>query len=128
MRQGSAINSLYMARKNTLTDLSEFLKGKGPKATAGDSIEDFVQEAPHALVDIDTIDVEAEEEQGEEITTTDIAMYIHYLAAERNLSFTDVWLEVINEGTKLDPVLQTLAVTKIEEKGVTRYQFQDKIV
>ena len=102
-----------MARKNTLTDLSDYLKQNPNEVDLGkaESEEDFVRRKPNALVDVPKVtndDNVNPDLKG--ITMAEIARYLHEKAKYDDKSFAELWMEIIEEGSKLDPLLKNASV------------------
>lgn len=104
-----------MARRTTLKDLNEFLS-QNPSTIEVDDIktkEDFIKKSPNNLVE-----VEGSPSQREvpnllnNASIEDIAKQLHVLATKENKSFADIWLRVIEEGAKIDPLLKNTSVFK----------------
>lgn len=45
-------------------------------------------------------------------SAADIAKHLHQLAKKENKSFADMWLKVIEEGAKVDPLLKNTSLFK----------------
>ncbi len=126
-----------MAKRNTLNDLNDFLKdNEATTQPKDDSREAYVEDAPHTLIDVEVIEEEVNKKKTKvttesigTMTAKDIADYVHQLAEEQDKSFTDVWLEIIAEGAKKDPllkvdtILQTLINIPLTSLSVTRDGF-----
>lgn len=95
-----------MARKNnTLADLSDFLNQNPNEIELGKvkSKEDFISRAPNNLVKV------SKPKSGNtknEKKIEDIAKFLHEQAEKENKSFTELWLQVLEEGVKIDPLLK----------------------
>jgi len=96
-----------MARKNnTLNDLSDFLN-QNPNEISTKKVtskDDFISRSPNAIVDV------PQKRKGKSSISNrgveSIAKTIHEKAKKENKSFTEVWLQVLEEGAKLDPLLK----------------------
>lgn len=104
-----------MARRSTLKDLNEFLS-QNPNSIEVNDIktkEDFINKSPNNLVDIDA---SASKKEGvillSNASPADIAKHLHELAKKENKSFADMWLKVIEEGAKFDPLLKNTTLFK----------------
>ena len=101
-----------MSKKNTLNDLSDFLKENPNEISLGaTSKEDFIKGKPNTLVDIPeakTFNKELKNLDG--ITLEEIANYIHELGKRENKSFAEVWMELLKEGSKQDPLLDNTSI------------------
>lgn len=104
-----------MARKNnTLTDLSDFLNQNPNEIELGKvkSKEDFISRSPNNLVNVP-------KPSAPKYTSTatknleEIAKYLHDKAAEENKSFTELWLQLLEEGVKIDPLLKNTSAFKM---------------
>lgn len=98
-----------MAKRNTLTDLSDYLNQNPNEIDLGKTTtkEDFVKRKPNSLVDVPKVkssDKTAINLEG--VSMAEIAMYLHNKAAEENISFAELWMQIIEEGSKLDPLLK----------------------
>ena len=104
-----------MAKKNTLTDLSDYLSQNPNEIDVGttNSKEEFLKKKPNNLVEIPKVRSETSlEELPEGTTLKEIAMYLHKRAEEEQKSFADLWMEVLEEGAKIDPLLKNTSVFK----------------
>lgn len=98
-----------MARRTTLKDLNEFLS-QNPNTIEMDDVktkEDFINKTPNNLVDVSTPLPKKDTVSAlTNASTADLAKRIHELAKKENKSFTDIWLKIIEEGAKIDPLLK----------------------
>ena len=98
-----------MAKKNTLTDLSDYLN-QNPNEIDLDKTttkEDFINRKPNSLVDVPKIKTETKSNASlSEVSIAEIAAYLHEKAKEDNVSFAELWMKIIDEGAKLDPLLK----------------------
>lgn len=95
-----------MGRKNkTLSDLSDFLNQNPNEIEVGKvkSKEDFISRSPNNLVNVPKSKREIHSENS---NIRDIAKYLHSKAKKENRSFTELWLELLEEGAKIDPLLK----------------------
>ena len=104
-----------MARRSTLKDLNEFLS-QNPTTIEVDDVkskEDFINKSPNNLVDVKTSTPKKEVANLlDNATPEDIAKHLHQLAKKENKSFTDLWMKVIEEGAKVDPLLKNTTLFK----------------
>lgn len=97
-----------MAKKNnTLNDLSDFLNQNPHEIDLGNakSKEDFISRAPNNLVDVPK-PKRAKVVSKDKKSLADIAQYLHNKAEKENRSFTELWLQLLEEGVKIDPLLK----------------------
>ena len=105
-----------MARNKTLNDLSEFLRQNPNEVDLGkpQSREEFVKKEPNALVDVPKISSEKKSISGlEGVKLAEIAEYLHKLAQSEDKSFVELWLKVLEEGAKVDPLLKNTSAFKM---------------
>lgn len=98
-----------MAKKNTLTDLSDYLYQNPNEIDLGKTTtrEDFINRKPNSLVDVPKIKTETKSNGSlSEVSIAEIAAYLHEKAKEDNVSFAELWMKIIDEGAKLDPLLK----------------------
>lgn len=98
-----------MAKKNTLTDLSDYLYQNPNEIDLGKTTtrEDFINRKPNSLVDVPKIKTETKSNASlSEVSIAEIAAYLHEKAKEDNVSFVELWMKIIDEGAKLDPLLK----------------------
>lgn len=104
-----------MARRTTLKDLNDFLN-QNPNTIEVDDVkskDDFINKSPNNLVDVATSVPKRETANLlSNASAADIAKHLHELAKKENKSFADMWLKVIEEGAKLDPLLKNTSVFK----------------
>ncbi len=104
-----------MARRTTLKDLNEFLN-QNPTTIEVDDVkskEDFIKKSPNNLVDVETTSAKTKTSTVlENATPSDIAKHLHELAKKENKSFADMWMKVIEEGAKVDPLLKNTSLFK----------------
>lgn len=103
-----------MARKNnTLNDLSDFLNQNPNEIDLGNvkSKEDFISRAPNNLVDVPK-PRQTKVISKDKKSLSDIAQYLHDKAEKENRSFTELWLELLEEGVKIDPLLKNTTAFK----------------
>lgn len=101
-----------MAKKNTLNDLSDFLRENPNEIELGTTTkEEFIKGKPNDLVDIpEAKDFKRELKNLDGTTLEDIANYIHELSRNQNKSFAEVWMEILKEGSKQDPLLENTSI------------------
>ena len=98
-----------MAKKNTLTDLSDYLYQNPNEIDLGKTTtkEDFINRKPNSLVNVPKIKTETKSNASlSEVSIAEIAAYLHEKAKEDNVSFAELWMKIIDEGAKLDPLLK----------------------
>jgi len=98
-----------MAKKNTLTDLSDYLNQNPNEIDLGKTTtkEDFINRKPNSLVDVPKIKTDTKLNPGlSEASIAEIAAYLHEKAKEDNVSFAELWMKIIDEGAKIDPLLK----------------------
>lgn len=104
-----------MARRTTLKDLNEFLS-QNPNTIEVDDVktkEDFINKSPNKLVDVKTSTPKNEvADLLNNATPAEIAKHLHELAKKENKSFADIWLKVLEEGAKTDPLLKNTTLFK----------------
>lgn len=104
-----------MARRTTLKDLNDFLN-QNPTTIEVDDIkskEDFINKSPNNLVDIQTSAPKKEMANLlSNASPSDIAKQLHELAKKEDKSFADLWLKVLEEGAKVDPLLKNTNLFK----------------
>lgn len=103
-----------MARKNnTLNDLSDFLNQNPNEIDLGNvkSKEDFISRAPNNLVDVPK-PRQTKVLSKDKKSLSDIAQCLHDKAEKENRSFTELWLELLEEGVKIDPLLKNTTAFK----------------
>tara|TARA_B100000902_G_C26973443_1_gene746567 strand:- start:49 stop:438 length:390 start_codon:yes stop_codon:yes gene_type:complete len=98
-----------MAKKNTLTDLSDYLNQNPNEIDLSKTTtkEDFVNRKPNSLVDVPKIKTDTKLKASlSEVSIAEIAAYLHEKAKEDNVSFAELWMKIIDEGAKIDPLLK----------------------
>ncbi len=98
-----------MAKKNTLTDLSDYLGQNPSEIDLGKTTtkEDFIKRKPNSLVEVPKIKTESESNPSlEGASMAEIASYLHETAKSDNVSFAELWMKIIDEGAKIDPLLK----------------------
>jgi len=103
-----------MARKNnTLADLSDFLNQNPNEIELGKvkSKEDFISRAPNNLVKVPKPTKKTT--KVEQKSLHEIAKYLHAKAEKENKSFTELWLQLLEEGVKIDPLLKHTTAFKM---------------
>lgn len=100
-----------MAKNNTLNDLTDFLNQNPNEIELGKvkSKEDFISRAPNNLVKVPKPSLNSNNSNK---TLEEIAKYLHDKAAEENKSFTEIWLHLLEEGVKIDPLLKNTTAFK----------------
>lgn len=103
-----------MGRKNnTLNDLSDFLNQNPNEIDLGNvkSKEDFISRAPNNLVDVPKPKASKGNTRAKK-SLSEIAQHLHDKAEKENKSFTELWLELLEEGVKIDPLLKNTTAFK----------------
>lgn len=98
-----------MAKKNTLTDLSDYLNQNPNEIDLSKTTtkEDFINRKPNSLVDVPKIKTDTKSNASlSEVSIAEIAAYLHEKAKEDNVSFAELWMKIIDEGAKIDPLLK----------------------
>ncbi len=97
-----------MSKNKTLNDLSDFLnenpqqiKFKSPSSKA-----EFLKSEPNSLVDVPQIKEQKNTSDLFSANASDIANILHKQAKEDKKSFVDLWLKILEEGAKKDPLLK----------------------
>lgn len=97
-----------MAKKaNTLNELNQYLE-KNTEFEVLNPTEDFLTKEAVTLAKVDYFTEKkniAILEGKPEYTTIELSDYIHSRAKEENKSFVEVWLEVLEEGSKKDMLI-----------------------
>lgn len=101
-----------MAKKNTLSDLSDFLRENPNEIELGSSSkEDFIKRQPNTLVDVPQAkDFKEGYKDLEGVQLKDIANYLHATAKKQDKSFAEVWMELLKEASAQDPLLENTNV------------------
>jgi len=103
-----------MARKNnTLSDLSDFLNQNPNEIEVGKvtSKEDFISRAPNNLVNVKKARKNPIKKENKSLG--DIATFLHEKAEKENKSFTELWLQLLEEGVRIDPLLKHTTAFKM---------------
>ena len=98
-----------MSKKNTLTDLSDYLNQNPNEIDLGKTTtkEDFITRKPNSLVDVPKIKTESKSNPSlVGVSMAEIASYLHETAKADNISFAELWIKIIDEGAKIDPLLK----------------------
>lgn len=98
-----------MARKNnTLSDLSDFLNQNPNEIELGKvkSKEDFISRSPNNLVNVPKASQPKYSSNSKTKNLEEIAKFLHERAEKENKSFTELWLQLLEEGVKIDPLLK----------------------
>lgn len=104
-----------MGKNSTLNDLSEFLRQNPNEVEVGKpkSREEFVKKEPNALVEVPKIKEEQKKYHHlEHISLAEIAEYLHNKAKEEERSYVELWLKLLEEGAKIDPLLKNTTAFK----------------
>ncbi len=103
-----------MAKKNnTLSDLSDFLNQNPNQIEVGKvtSKEDFISRAPNNLVNVSK--PKKKPARKSQKSLADIAAFLHEKAEKENKSFTELWLQLLEEGVRIDPLLKHTTAFKM---------------
>lgn len=105
-----------MARRSTLKDLNDFLN-QNPNTIELDDVkskEDFLKKTPNNLVDVENVSSKVKDNKPRihNLEISDIANSLHEKARKEGKSFTELWLKIIEEGAKTDPLLKNTSVFK----------------
>lgn len=104
-----------MAKNNTLTDLSDYLSQNPNEIELGSkpTKEEFLKKKPNSLVEIPKVKSETKNAVLPNGTgLAEIASYLHQKAESEGKSFADIWMELLEEGAKIDPLLKNTSVFK----------------
>ena len=102
-----------MAKNNTLHDLSDFLSQNPTEIDLGKTPtkEGFINKAPNNLVEVSQLREQAKPSSNlDGITMEEIAEYLHNKAAKEDISFAELWMRIIEEGAKKDPLLKNTSL------------------
>lgn len=108
-----------MAKKNTLTDLSDYLDQNPNEIDLGKTTtkEDFIKRKPNSLVDVPKMKTGGKTNSGlEGVTMAEIAAFLHEKAQKENMSFAELWMQIIDEGAKIDPLLKNASAIETIRK------------
>jgi hypothetical protein len=99
-----------MARRSTLKDLSEFLE-QNPSEIEMDDVknkEDYLKKSPKAIVDVEeaSLTKNRSKSPSPKMGMDEIAKLMHEKAEKEGKSFSELWLQILEEGAKIDPLLQ----------------------
>ena len=104
-----------MKKNKTLNDLSDFLnenpqqiKFKNPS-----SKDEFLRSEPNTLVDVPQIKEQKNSSDLLLASASDIANALHEQAKQDKKSFVDLWLKILEEGAKKDPLLKNTNAFKV---------------
>lgn len=101
-------------RNNTLTDLQNFLSENPNEiefSSSTGSREDFIKREPNSLVDVpQAVTMEEDFRDLENIRLKDIAHHLHQTAKKADKSFAEVWMELLKEASKQDPLLENTSL------------------
>lgn len=105
-----------MAKTDTLKDLSDFLN-QNPNEIQFETInskEDYLKQQPNDIVKAEektiTLSSLNQNLNYKNISTKEIAKMLHQKAKDQKRSFAEVWMEVVEEGAKLDPLLKNASL------------------
>jgi len=105
-----------MGKNKTLNDLSEFLRQNPNEVEVGKpkSREEFIKKEPNALVDVPKISkVKNQEVDFDDLTIEQVAAFLHQKAKADDKSYVELWLKVLEEGAKTDPLLKNTSAFKM---------------
>ena len=113
-----------MARRSTLKDLNDFLT-QNPNTIELDDVkskEDFLKKTPSKLVSVENVASKANDIKSKKMNLdiADIAEILHEKAKKEGKSCTELWLKIIEEGAKKDPLLKNTSVFKKIERASCR--------
>ena len=104
-----------MGKNKTLNDLSDFLNEnpqqiqfKSPSSKA-----EFLRSEPNTLVDVPQIKEQKNNTDLLSASPSDIANTLHLQAKQDKKSFVDLWLKILEEGAKKDPLLKNTNAFKV---------------
>jgi hypothetical protein len=105
-----------MARRTTLKDLNDFLS-QNPNTIEIDDVkskEDFLKKSPNNLVSVENVSQKVQDVKPKyaNLEISDIAASLHERAKKEGKSFTELWLKILEEGAKTDPLLKNTSVFK----------------
>lgn len=104
-----------MARRTTLKDLNDFL-AQNPNTIEVDDVkdkEDFLKKSPNNLVAVENVSKTTSVKPIiKNIEISEIAEALHNKAIKEGKSFTELWLKVLEEGAKKDPLLKNTNIFK----------------
>lgn len=105
-----------MAKTDTLKDLSDFLN-QNPNEIHFETIsskDDFMNQQPNAIVKAEektiTLSSLNQSINYKSVTPKEIAKILHQRAKEQKRSFAELWMEVVEEGAKIDPLLKNTSL------------------
>jgi hypothetical protein len=105
-----------MAKTDTLKDLSDFLN-QNPNEIQFETInskEDYLKQQPNAIVKAEektiTLSSLNQNLNYKNITSKEIAKILHQRAKDQKRSFAELWMEVVEEGAKIDPLLKNTSI------------------
>ena len=98
-----------MAKKktNTLNDLNQYLE-KNTEVEVLNSPKDFLKKEAVTLAKVDYFTEKEHYAKPDKLlkySSTELADYIHLRAKEEDKSFVEIWLEVLEAGTKKDLII-----------------------
>ena len=99
-----------MARRTTLKDLNDFLN-QNPNTIEVDDVkskEDFLKKSPNNLVSVENVSTKVHDSKPKiaNLEMDEIANYLHDKAKKEDKSFAELWLKILEEGAKKDPLLK----------------------
>ena len=113
-----------MSKNKTLTDLSDFLDQNPQNINYNkpSTKEDFLRSEPNSLVDVPQIKEQKTQIDITTASTSDIAKVLHLQAVNDRKSFIDLWLKILEDGAKIDPLLKNTNAFKFL-KSIRRTSF-----
>jgi hypothetical protein len=115
-----------MARRSTLKDLTDFLEQNPNEIEIDDvkSKEDFLNKSPKDIVDVEDVSFSNKRKvtSSSKMEMDEIARILHQKAEKEGKSFSELWLQILEEGAKIDPLLQnTNAFRMIRKINATTF-------
>ena len=104
-----------MSKNKTLNDLSDFLNENPQQITfkSPSSKDEFMRSEPNSLVDVPQIKEQKNTADLLSANASDIANALHEQAKQDKKSFVDLWLKILEEGAKKDPLLKNTNAFKV---------------
>ena len=101
-----------MSKNKTLNDLSDFLNQNPQQIVFKNpsSKDDYLRSEPNSLVDVPQIKEEKNTFNLLSANASDIANALH---EQDKKSFVDLWLKILEEGAKKDPLLKNTNTFKV---------------
>ncbi len=104
-----------MSKNKTLNDLSDFLNQNPQQIVfkTPSSKDDFLRSEPNSLVAVPQINEQKNTVDLLSASASDIANALHEQAKQDKKSFVDLWLKILEEGAKTDPLLKNTNAFKV---------------